>query len=255
MILFESDEIILGYKILGQGQPLVLLHGFLENSSMWDELIPELENDFQLLMIDLPGHGASPEPSKSYTLENVAKAIGDLLTIRGISKPSVIGHSMGGYVALEIKKLIDIKVILLHSNFWEDSAQKKEDRNRVIELIQTKKNHFVSEAIPNLFFSENLGHCEGAIANLIQGAKDMSVASIAEATSAMRDRLSNYDSAQRASIIHGAQDPIISTEMLGGELKENQIDAELYSIENCGHMSIWESKEELINILNHILIQ
>ena len=253
MIPFQSNGIAISYNVIGEGNSLLLLHGFLENSSMWENLIPELEERFQIIIIDLPGHGTSPEP-QAYTLPEVANTIKDLLEHLNIASLAVLGHSMGGYIALELKKIVEAKVILLHSNFWEDSAQKKEDRNRVIELIKTKKNHFVSEAIPNLFSSINVEHCQEAIELLINDAQKMTETSIAQATAAMRDRVSNYNSIQNADIIHGADDPIIGTEILGDEIEKNGIDAKVYTIENCGHMSIWESKEELINILNHILI-
>lgn len=88
--------------ICGSGDPLVLLHGFSGAASTWDSIAEELADDFQLVALDLLGHGASdaPRDTTSYRMESVAADIIDLLGQLGLAKPNLLGYSMGGRLAL-----------------------------------------------------------------------------------------------------------------------------------------------------------
>ena len=95
---------------------------------------------------------------------------------------------MGGYVALEIKRLTPRcrKVVLLNSNFWTDGEQKKKDRVRVASLVLKAKNLFIREAIPHLF--HDLIKHEEVILSLASEAKKMEASAIAFSSLAMRNR-------------------------------------------------------------------
>jgi pimeloyl-ACP methyl ester carboxylesterase len=162
---------------------------------------------------------------------------------------------MGGYVALELKK-IDAncqKVVLLNSNFWEDSEQKKRDRVRVADLVFKAKNLFVSEAIPGLFFSKKGKEVE--IQGLIDEAKNMSADAIAYAALAMRERndlssiLKQYPS--DFLLISGQHDPLISPEEMRSRLPSEQLQVQF--IENAGHMAHIEASEETKELICHFV--
>jgi len=137
---------MLGYKTSGSGRAVVLLHGFLESSSIWNNI--NFENN-EIMTIDLPGHGRSSDVVCS-SIVDMAELVKETIESTNICEYDVVGHSMGGYVALELVKLHQAckRVVLLNSNFWEDSPQKKLDRKRVAELVMQKKDHFIIEAIP-----------------------------------------------------------------------------------------------------------
>ena len=136
---------LLNYKQFGEGETVVFLHGFLESISMWENLSLESIH-FQSILIDLPGHGKSknednsPIPSMDY----MANRVIDTLNQLGIKKYNVVGQSMGGYVALVLKKIDERceKVVLLNSNFWGDSIEKQKDRVRVADIVFKNKNLF-----------------------------------------------------------------------------------------------------------------
>ena len=145
---------MLNFHVEGEGPAIVFLHGFLESSSMWGYL--ELsELPFKKLFIDLPGHGKSElnanfdAPSLQFFVDEVRLVLNHL-QITGFS---VVGHSMGGYVAMLLKQQVEgcKKVILLNSNFWSDSEQKKKDRVRVADIAFKAKSILINESIPNLF--------------------------------------------------------------------------------------------------------
>jgi pimeloyl-ACP methyl ester carboxylesterase len=94
------NSIELAYERHGKGTPLVLLHGFPLDHHLWDEVVPLLEDSFDLILPDLRGFGESETIDTPYTMEDYASDIAGLLDQLAIQKAAVAGHSMGGYVAL-----------------------------------------------------------------------------------------------------------------------------------------------------------
>lgn len=257
MLKFRFRDIQLNYSVEGVGTPLLFLHGFLEESTIWQDIIPSFISDHQCILVDLPGHGFSRLENAQITLHEIALALQSLAKKIEIEKPVVIGHSMGGYVALELAQLMACSPVLLHSNFWEDSAEKKKDRDRVIDVLQDNASLFIQEAIPNLFAIKNRSACSSAIENLITKAKKLPHHEIQFMTAAMRDRRANYylAKAERVDIIHGEKDPIIPTEKLMSEVPHLKLEYSLHTMTQVGHMSIWEDPEELIMLLKSIISQ
>lgn len=142
---------MLHYQIQGEGPVWVFLHGFLESSSMW-EALPLSELPITTLFIDLPGHGKSELLAQNPSIRSMANEVDKVLVYLDIQNFTIVGHSMGAYVGIELSQHTGFqKLILLNSNCWSDSEQKKQDRLRVATLVQKAKSHFVREAIPNLF--------------------------------------------------------------------------------------------------------
>src|SRR5690606_26597669 len=105
----------------------------MEDSSVWDRLHPVFAEDgYCVITMDLPCHGKSRFNGEICEMTEMAEAVFAILYKFKFFNPIVIGHSMGGYVGLELMKLMACRLILLHSNFWEDPPEKKNDRNRVI---------------------------------------------------------------------------------------------------------------------------
>ena len=89
-------------EVHGNGDPLLLLHGFSGAASTWAAIVEELADDCHLIVLDLLGHGASDAPPDmhSYRMESAAADIIDLLAQLGLAKPNLLGYSMGGRLAL-----------------------------------------------------------------------------------------------------------------------------------------------------------
>ena len=106
------------------------------------------------ILIDLPGHGNSPlvDPVNEPSIRFMADEVEKVLTHLNIHDYRIVGHSMGGYVALSLKVHAVLKpkhVTLLNSNYWSDNEAKKADRLRVARIAYTGKQLFINEAIPN----------------------------------------------------------------------------------------------------------
>ena len=245
---------MLHFTVEGKGKTLVFLHGFLESSSMWSFLQLNQLNS-QSIFIDLPGHGKSALTynSESPSIDFMAKEVLKVLNFLEIDSYSVIGHSMGGYVAILLKEIDSRckKAVLVNSNFWQDTDQKKRDRIRVAEIAFKAKKLFIQEAIPNLFGKPE-NHAE-EIDVLIEEALKMAPESIAYSALAMRER-KDYtrevsENQTEYFIIHGKLDKLVDTDFIKSQLKS---DENLFVIENAGHMAHIEQSEEVFRILMEV---
>lgn len=233
---------------------IVLLHGFMEDLSMWEQSF--FPKDFSLLAVDLPGHGASElevdldNPSIQVYAEAVKQVIDS--TISG--KYDIVGHSMGGYVGLELKQL-DSKcerLVLYHSNFWVDSEQKKRDRIRVADLVLKNKNLFISEAMPNLFF--HLDRNSSVVQNYISKAKNINSTSLAYASLAMRNRKDFTSLCKKWKhelvFIHGESDPLLPLAQVLETVASSPFNLKL--LKDAGHMSHVEAPSAVTQIFHEL---
>ena len=241
---------MLHYQIQGEGPVWVFLHGFLESSSMW-EALPLSELPITTLFIDLPGHGKSELLAQNPSIRSMANEVDKVLVYLDIQNFTIVGHSMGAYVGIELSQHTGFqKLILLNSNCWSDSEQKKQDRLRVATLVQKAKSHFVREAIPNLF--SNPDSHPHFIEALAKEANEMTPEAISFAALAMRERTDFpvFVNAhpEQFIFIHGKLDRLVSVEELDAKIKGPRI----YLLD-CGHMAHVEAGEELMKVLKNYL--
>lgn len=241
---------------LETGKRIIFLHGFMENSTTWNEILPAF-SEYDCICIDLYGHGKSPIQKKPITesLALHAKELLKLIQTFDLKETFLVGHSLGGYVALELLSLApDLfeKVILFHSHPWEDSPEKKIDRERVAKFVQTKKSFFISEAIPMLFKAENRSNAY--VNDYIQMANEMSSIGIAWSAIAMKNR-NNYLNLfvhypSKITVIQGEFDALIPKDKMH-ECCE-KLNIQLIEIANVAHMSHVEAPQEAISAFEKI---
>ena len=97
----------LAFDRFGKGEPMVLLHGQGFSRRSWDPIIDALSDDHDVIAVDLPGHGDSPRQPKGRgsAPHDLAVAVTELLDDLGLDRPHVVGHSSGGWIALELGRL------------------------------------------------------------------------------------------------------------------------------------------------------
>jgi 3-oxoadipate enol-lactonase len=105
MAFFHNDKFSLHYLVRGRGEPLLLIHGLGCNGADWAFQVAALEKRFRVIVPDLPGCGHSPPPRDEYTIAGCAAALWSLLDHLQVSRPNIIGFSLGGAVALEMAAL------------------------------------------------------------------------------------------------------------------------------------------------------
>lgn len=151
-------NIHVSYSDFGKGPVVVLLHGFLENSSMWNSVIPELSKKNRLVTIDLLGHGKTGCLGYIHTMEEQANMVKEVLKLLDLRKYILVGHSMGGYISLAFAQLFPEAIkglCLINSTFENDSEERKKLRARAVRMAHTDYENLVRMSFTNLFAEES----------------------------------------------------------------------------------------------------
>lgn len=153
MITFRNAN--LHYEIHGSGKPVMLIHGFAEDTTVWEQQVPSLQNDFRLIIPDIPGSGKSIMNNYGALVEDHAECIKAILDAENINSATIIGHSMGGYIALAFAEKYPLRLNalgLFHSTAYPDNEEKKDLRRKSISFIrQNGSAPFIEQSVPNLF--------------------------------------------------------------------------------------------------------
>ena len=229
----------------------LLIHGYLETLYVWDDFIKALPKDIRVISFDIPGHGLSGTDKEVNSMAFCADVIKDMLTKLGVKeKVVVIGHSMGGYIALEMLKLypeLFSALVLMHSAPFADSEEKKEEREREIGLIrQNKLLQIVRLAIPKMFSPGNLAGKEEKIVEISETAEIHDREGIIASIEGLKTREDNSQtlacSPVPVMLVHGRYDNYISNERVDC-LTEEFPSVQISVMENSGHASFIEEPE------------
>ncbi len=251
---------MLHHEISGNGKkPLVLLHGFMENTTIWDEMEAHLSKDFTLIKIDLPGHGKSKVYQEIHTVELMAEKVKEVIDALKLEKINLLGHSLGGYVSLafaEIFPEILESMTLFFSTTVADDEEKKQIRKRSIAVIDENFETFVKTSIPNLFSNNEKDILEGKIELAKNIAKSTNKEGVKAAQLGMAERpdrteiLENLDA--KILIIAGKYDNAVKTENLLKIIPE-KTNIKTYVLD-CGHNGHWEKPTICAEIINTELL-
>jgi pimeloyl-ACP methyl ester carboxylesterase len=243
------------YSHIGSGQPVVMLHGFLEERSMWNNYAEQLSSEFEVITIDLLGQGESGSTGYIHSMEEQAAAVATVLFTENIEKCTVIGHSMGGYVALALaEKQQDLieGLVLFHSTAFPDSEDRKNDRERVIGLVQRGKRIYINAVIPSLFAEESRNDLKPVIARLMEIANGFSDQGIIANIRGMMERKDRIEGLKngvfRKMIVHGELDTVISIEDAKKMAALNS-NIQLEVVENISHMGHLEAPEKCFDLI------
>jgi pimeloyl-ACP methyl ester carboxylesterase len=244
-IRFRNDNI--SFSDEGKGRAVVLLHGFLGSSAIWQPVTEALKNSYRVIAIDLPGHGNSACYGYVHTMELMAGAVKAVIDSLKIKKCVLIGHSMGGYVALAFADMFPDSLkglCLYHSTAYADTDEKKKDRLRAIEIVRSDKNLYTKSTVRNLFAAKNLKYLKKELSFAAAIAKRTSKRGIVASLRGMRDRpardiilgVVEYP----IMMVIGEHDNVIAPAQLL-EQSENIKNLTLLYLEHDGHFGFLES--------------
>ncbi|GGK54667.1 MULTISPECIES: alpha/beta fold hydrolase [Flavobacteriaceae] len=241
------------YTSKGIGRAIVLLHGFLENSSMWNIISEELSKKHHVICIDLLGHGKTENHGYIHTMKEQAEMVVAVLKHLRLRKYIVVGHSMGGYIALEFVKLVSKNIkglCLMNSTALPDSEEKKINRDRAITAVKQNHKTFIRIAIPMLFSEENRTVFTTEIKEITNEALKMSPQGIIAALEGMKIRKNKASIYKNADfpilMIIGKQDPALDYNSLIAQTKNTKVEVVEFP---DGHMSHIENKDALTTSL------
>tara|TARA_B110000091_G_scaffold75932_1_gene83631 strand:+ start:626 stop:1414 length:789 start_codon:yes stop_codon:yes gene_type:complete len=151
-ITFKNANI--SFSDQGKGNAVVLIHGFLENTSMWKNVVPEISKRNRVVTIDLLGHGKTDCLGYIHTMELFAETIAAVLKELRIRKCVLVGHSLGGYIALAFAEKYPQKVkglCLVNATSNEDTSERKALRLRANKMVTNNFRNMVRLSFANLF--------------------------------------------------------------------------------------------------------
>lgn len=242
------------YSDQGSGPVLVLLHGFLEDLSMWDDIVDSFLHTHRVICLDLLGHGKTENLGYIHTMEAQARMLHFLLGHLDISRCTLIGHSMGGYIALAFAELFPKMVrgiCLMNSTALADTEEKKINRDRGIRAVKQNHKTFIRLAIPNLFSEENKSVFLKEIQETTEKALQMSQQGIIAALEGMKTRTDRTHILQQNNypvlMVIGKKDPALDYQ---SSLLQSAVGSVEKVVFEDGHMSHIENKQELIKALS-----
>lgn len=246
---------------LGEGPCLLLLHGFTESYHCWEPIAAVLSDSFRVIVPDLPGSGGSDLIAKEAGMDQMASSLWQLLNSLDIDKCTVVGHSMGGYVALEMLEQAALRlngIGLFHSHPFGDDAAKQANRDRTIKLIEERGSKaFLHGFIPTLFAPQHRTALKSTISRLEkQAAQQRTEAYIAQ-TIGMRNRANRQLLLQRSNlpklVVAGAADPILPlTSALNFAAQLDRCQLEI--LQDAGHMGMYEQADASLSILQSFML-
>lgn len=241
----------------GKGTAVVLLHGFLENSTMWNSTVAEFSKRYRVIAIDLLGHGLTENLGYVHTMEQMAEAVQEVLNHQKIRKSFLIGHSMGGYVALAFAEFFPDNVkglCLLNSTSRADAPERQKMRERAIAVVKENHSSFIRSSIPMLFRSKNRKLYREEINEVKREALKMSKQGIIAALEGMKIRsdrevLLHFGPYPKLMIL-GEKDPVLKKEVLLNQVENTNTTVVCLSE---GHMSHIENKQEMLVAIGDFL--
>ncbi len=257
------NETTIHYRVTGNGMPVVLLHGFAEDHRVWKHLAPVLAKNYLVLLPDLPGSGGSgylPDMRMETMADLVHLIIAQEVTGQDEKRAVVMGHSMGGYVALAFADLFPALTRglgLVHSTAFADTADKKITRQKSIGFIQQHGTAaFLEQSAPNLFTPANRISRQDMVDELIDTYKDMDPRVLVACYEAMVERPDRSALLARLTIpvlfLIGKQDAAVpfADSMRQCHLPEVSF---VEILEQSAHMGIWEETTKANLALNNFL--
>lgn len=237
----------------GKGTAVVLLHGFLENKTMWQAFVPELSKKHRVITVDLLGHGETECLGYVHAMEDQADMLFALFMHLKVRKVVLVGHSMGGYVALAFAELYPdfMKgLFLLNSTSRADSDERKLNRDRAIVCVKQNYGAFVSMSIANLFSEDNHERLADEIEKVKEQALKTPLQGIVAALEGMKIRKDRevilHFAPYPMQLVLGQKDGVLHYEDSLEQIEGTKVELTTFP---DGHMSHIENEAALMKVL------
>ena len=252
MDAIDVNGVHLAYERRGKGTPMVLLHGYPLDHHLWDQVVPLLEDKFDLILPDLRGFGESTTVDSFYAMEDFAADIAGLLDFLEIPKAVIVGHSMGGYISLAFARVYPDRIRglgLVASQAAADTPERRDGRYNSAAEVADKGIASVVETMAPKFTPDP---------RLQQYARDsmerQQPAAYIGALKAMAERV---DSTMLLSsinypvvIVHGDADALVPVDR-AREARDLVPNVHYVEISGAGHMPMMEAPERTAEALRH----
>ena len=260
ILTFEGRKI--HYRDEGRDNPqtLVLLHGFLQNLDVWSSYTLSYMRSMRVITIDLPGHGYTDTFSDVHTMDFMARIVKAVLDHAGVDQCVMVGHSMGGYVALAFADQYPYMLRglgLIHSHALADTEESHQRRLNDCEQAKQNRAGYIINFIPNLFDDSHKMELDHEIKDLQAQCLETEEKSIRAAQMGMSQRPSRVNVLCNSNFpimfIFGKNDPRLPVELAVTQAMMAK-KAEIHILDGVAHMAHLEMAEyvklRLMNFVN-----
>ena len=241
------------YRDEGRGntRTLVLLHGFMQNLDVWSSYVLSYMHRLRVITIDLPGHGLTDTFCDVHTTDFMAGIVKEVLNAAGVDQCVMVGHSMGGYVALAFADRYPYSVKgvgLINSHALADSPEHRQRREEVCQAVQQNRASYIVGFVPSLFDDSRTAALSHDIKDLSDQCLETTTASIIAAQRGMAQRPSRLDVLQQLDVpfyfVYGKNDPRIPIELAVTQTLLPR-HSESLLLSDVAHMAFIEEREYL----------
>ena len=248
------------YTVKGTGKSILLLHGFGEDASIWGDLSNRLSKQYQLIIPDLPGCGKSTLPPDGISVEEMADGLAEMLRQQNITETILIGHSLGGYIALAFAErhlhLLN-KMVLFHSHAYADEKARLANRKKSITFIEKYGSApFVNELLNNLVSEDFLRSNMELMEDLKQRFSSLTPETLIALTKAMMnrpERLHVLDDFHKPLLfILGREDKAVPLEMGLKQVERSPLSV-VHILDKVGHCGMIEDPKSSFHIIDNFI--
>ena len=252
-----ADDATIDVVTDGSGDPIVLIHGFPITRAVWDAQAAQLARHALVIRPDLRGMGASSVPDGPYLMETLAGDIAAMLDALGIDRATIVGHSLGGYVAMAFARMYTERVTrltLVCSRLAADAPQVARAREELADRAeaQDRIDVIVDAYLPRLFAPSALVDRSPNVDAARAIARQNSPKGAAAMLRGMAQRVEAYDIAEELDmpvlIVAGAADQVVSLAE-AEQMRRTFPAAELRVLGRSGHLPMLEEPEALSDLL------
>lgn len=258
-VAISSDSERIAYSSYSTGETaLIFIHGWSCDSRYWHKQLSVFSKDYQVIAIDLAGHGNSSQDRLDYTMLAFARDIKAVIEKEKINKAILIGHSMSGIVIAEAARLMPEKVYGIIGIDTLQNVSDKIPQKTLDEMVKPFESDFrnAAQGFVTAMFPEN---ADKTLINWIK--EDMSSAPKKAALSAFSNYLGQYVSGEAAQVFENITIPVVSINARlwptsAEDNKKHIKNYKLFYIEESGHFPMLEKPEKfntlLLSAIKHI---
>jgi 3-oxoadipate enol-lactonase len=261
-IQIKVQDIVVTYDDNGPAfaPAVIFIHGFPFSKSMWDRQADVLKSNFRIIAYDVRGHGGTEAGREEFSIDVFTEDLIHLMDALHVDKAVLCGISMGGYIALNaIEKFPErfIGLVLCSTQCFADTKETKEQRIKAIEKIkQDGKEAYANESIKKLFASSSLqtksSEVETTREMIMQAFAD-SLKNTLFALAGRKETCSGLSGIKVPVMIIGGKEDPITPPAAHEFLRDHIKGAELYIIENAGHLVNMENTKAFNSYLRKYL--
>lgn len=251
---------MLSYQILGNGRPVIMIHGFPNNHTAWLPKAEILAKEFKVILPDLYGAGQSPEYNEGeLSITIMAAGILEIIEKENLGKTVIIGHSMGGYTTMACLEKFPEKIAgvsLVHSIASGDTEEKREIRKKSIALFnkgEEEKEAFLKGMAKNLFTPAFASNHSEIVQDIVNNGLQLSIHALTQYYTAMMHRPDRTAVLKKSPVpvqwIIGAADQTTPTAIALEQCHLASVNS-VHLYPDVAHMSMMEAPEKLIQDLS-----